>query len=392
MKHPKHIFFIFFLGIIAMNSCEEESAITDLPDEPTEQEILDKYVAINISDLENYSSPDYPVHYDNNILNMDNSPIDNPITNIGASLGRVLFYDENLSVNGTISCASCHKQDLGFTDENQFSKGFEDGLTGAHSMRLGNINFYVGDAMFWDKRAVSVEDQSTKPIQDEVEMGFDAAHGGLDALINKMNGLEYYPILFAEAFGDKNITENRVQKALSQFIRSMVSTNSKFDDGFAQVFNQGGQGQGPGGNIMMDFPNFTEQENLGKRLFAMPPQTGGAACLGCHQAPTFVLNENSRSNGLDQGETTIFKSPSLKNIGLTGPYMHDGRFATLMEVVEHYNSGIQAGPALDNRLRMGPNTQNLNLTNQEKHALVAFLNTLNDDVLITDPKFSDPFK
>ena len=135
---------------------------------------------------------------------------------------------------------------------------------------------------------------------------------------------------------------------------------------------------------------------MGKQLYFTPPPQGGAGCAGCHNGTTFALAANSQNNGLDADETIIFKSPSLKNIAVTGPYMHDGRFATLEEVVEHYNSGIQMGPTLDNRLRVPtPNGQQplrLNLSQAEKDALVAFLKTLTDEALLGDEKFSDPFK
>ncbi|OYU14643.1 MAG: hypothetical protein CFE37_09930 [Alphaproteobacteria bacterium PA4] len=120
---------------------------------------------------------------------------------------------------------------------------------------------------------------------------------------------------------------------------------------------------------------------------------GGAGCSACHQPPTFALAANSDSNGLDAGETVIFKSPSLKNVGVSRAFMHDGRFATLLQVVEHYNSGVQAGPALDNRLR-GPGgaPQRLGLSDADKAALVAFMETLTDTTLNSDPKFGNPFR
>ena len=218
-------------------------------------------------------------------------------------------------------------------------------------------------------------------------MGFDADHGGMGAVITKINDLPYYPSLFTLAFGDAEITEDRMQKAMSQFIRSMVSTNSAFDTGFATVFSA----NAPGGNVLANFSNFTDQENRGKLLFIGPPGTG-LGCAGCHQAPTFVLDPNSRSNGLDANETTDFKSSSLKNIALDGAFMHDGRFSSLEEVVRHYSNGIQDGPALDNRLKT-PNGQplRLNITASDEAALVAFMKTLTDNTLVQDDRFSSPF-
>lgn len=344
------------------------------------------FLNIDLQNLENYFAIDYPDYY-GPFLNQTNVPNNNATTNAGATLGRVLFFDKNLSVNNTISCASCHLQSNAFDDPNQFSTGFEGGQTTAHAMRLLNLQFYAANEFFWDRRAPSLEAQSTQPIQDGTEMGFDAAHGGFQALITKMDGLAYYPELFEFVFGTSAITETRVQNALAQYMRAMVSTNSKFDTGYAQVYDP----QVPNGNLTLDFPNFTAQENLGKRLFINPPNQGGVGCASCHQAPTFALAINSRSNGLDAGETTIFKSPSLKSVSLSNHFMHDGRFNTLAEVIEHYNSGIQAGPALDNRLRPNGTPLRLNLTQEEKDALVAFLTTLVDTQMVADNRFSDPF-
>lgn len=351
---------------------------------------IHQYLTIDPNSLLNYANPTYPVHYDATVLANDNTPATNRVTNIGATLGRVLFFDKNLSINNTVACASCHQQSTGMTDSRQFSLGFDGvDVTAKHAMRLGNVRFYAGQSMFWDKRAASVEAQATQPIQNSVEMGFDATHGGIDALITKMATLPYYSELFKLVYGDSTITEDRIQRALAQYERSMVSTSSRFDTEFAKVYNANAPGKGIGAN----FAGFTAQENRGKQLFLAPPNQGGGGCAGCHQTPTFALDPNSRSNGLDAGETTLFKSPSLKNIALTGPYMHDGRFTTLEQCVDHYISGVQAGPALDNRLKgPGGQPQQLNLTAADRDAIVAFLKTLNDTSLTADPKFASPFK
>lgn len=353
------------------------------------QEQLTDYVNIKLENLPNYI-PNYPVHYSNQVQNQDNSPNSNTISQEGATLGRVLFYDKNLSRTNTIACATCHKQENGFGDLAKLSLGIDgQSKTTAHSMRLGNANFYIGESMFWDKRAESIEDQSTQPVQNEVEMGFDINHGGIQAAIEKISDLPYYPVLFKAAFGSEEITEDKMQKAIAQFVRSLVSINSKFDTGFATVYNP----NVPGNNVNANFSNFTAQENRGKSLFVSPPNNGGFGCAGCHQPPTFALDPNSRSNGLDLGETVIFKAPSLKNVGLDGAFMHDGRFSSLEEVIQHYSNGITNGNALDNRLRnpQGTNPVRLNISTEDSAALIAFLNTLTDDVLIKDTKFSDPF-
>jgi cytochrome c peroxidase len=256
-------------------------------------------------------------------------------------------------------------------------------------MRLGNVRYWQPGNMFWDRRAATLEAQATQPIQHPVEMGFDASNGGLAALLTKMQGLAYYPELFAFAFGDAAITEDRIQRALAQFQRGMVSVNSRWDSGFAQVYSPALPDRGRDSDIA----TFTVQENRGRHLFMAGPQQGGLACAGCHVPPTFALAANARSNGLDAGETVLFKSPSLKSVGLSSAFMHDGRFSSLEQVVEHYNSGVRDGPALDNRLRTPDGRPRvLNLAEADKAALAAFLRTLDDGVLAADPRFSSPFR
>jgi cytochrome c peroxidase len=346
-------------------------------------------LVVDPASLPNYAAPVLPVHYNGLIGGNTDNGRNAPITDAGALLGRVLFYDRQLSVNGTVACASCHVQGTGFTDPRQFSVGFEGGQTPMHSMRLVNARFWAPGTAFWDRRASTLEAQAIQPIQDAVEMGFDASHGGLAALTSRLQGLAYYPELFSLAFGDATITTARLQLAVAQYVRSIVSTGSRWDTGYAQVFNPALPDRG----VNTAIPTFTAQENRGRQLFFTPPPQGGAGCAGCHVAPTFALAPNSQSNGLDAGETRIFKSPSLKDVGVGGPFMHDGRFNSLAQVVEHYNSGVQNGPALDQRLR-GPGGQplRLNLSAADQAALVAFMQTLTDPGLAADAKFSDPFR
>ncbi|RYY63705.1 MAG: c-type cytochrome, partial [Comamonadaceae bacterium] len=148
----------------------------------------------------------------------------------------------------------------------------------------------------------------------------------------------------------------------------------------------------PNRALDVDLPDFTPQENRGRHLFMTDVGQGGAGCAACHRPPTFALAANARNNGLDAGETRLFKAPSLRSVGLTGPYMHDGRFATLAEVVDFYASGVRDGPALDPRLRQDGAPRRLGLTATDRAALVAFLKTLDDPVLTTAPRFGDPFR
>lgn len=349
------------------------------------------FLNVDFANLENYANPALPAHYDASLAPLDNQPNGVAISNRVATLGRVLFYDRRLSVNNAVSCASCHQQTAGFGDRTRFSAGFSGvAFTSAHGMRIGNVRYYRPGSMFWDKRAATLEAQATQPIQNEIEMGWTAAAGGIPALINKMSSTSYYADLFTLAFGDAAVTESRIQTALAQFERAMVSAGSKWDSGYASVFSA----TAPNRNLNVDLPNFTTEENRGRLLFMNSRANGGLDCAACHVPPTFALAANSDSNGLDAGETRIFKSPSLKNVAAGGPYMHDGRFSTLEEVVEHYNSGVRVGPALDNRLRVGQGAQprQLNLSPQDKAALVAFLRTLDDASFLNDSKFGNPFK
>lgn len=337
-----------------------------------------------------YADTSLPRHFVNirrgpdTVLLQDNTPVNNPITNTGATLGRVLFYDLSLSVNDTKSCASCHQQAVGFSDPDVLSTGFQGGLTGRHSMSLSNNRFYLPGNFFWDHRADTLEDQVLMPIQDSVEMGMT-----LDDLVVKLAELPYYDGLFIDAFGDSTITSQRIALALAQFTRAMVSYQSKYDLAFALARREQG----------VDFSRvLTADENAGRLLFEQTPQQGGVGCAGCHRGVAQIADE-AHNIGLDltaidegAGEGR-FKVPSLRNIAVSAPYMHDGRFATLAEVIEHYNSGIQDHPNLDPALRTSNNGQpvRFNMTELEKRQLEAFLHTLTDNLFLTSELFSNPF-
>lgn len=344
---------------------------------------------LDLGVLANYAAPTLPAYYDDTVTALDNTPAGDPVDNRLATLGRVLFYERALSINGTVSCASCHQQAQAFGDTRRFSLGFAGGQTTATAMRLGNVRYYRPGTMFWDKRAASVEAQAVQPIQNGVEMGFDDAHGGLTAALSQLQSKAYIADLFTFAFGDSTVTATRLQRALAHFERAMVSSDSRWDRGYAANFNAALGDRGLG----LPIAGFTAQEDRGRALFMLPVGQGGAGCAGCHQPPTFALAPNARSNGLDAGETVVFKSPSLKGVGRSGAFMHDGRFSTLAQVVEHRDNGVQAGPALDNRLIAGNGLpRRLNLSAADKAALVAFMQTLDDTTLRTDARFSDPFR
>ena len=326
-----------------------------------------------------------------NTTPLDNTPAGNPITNEGATLGRVLFYDKSMSKNNTIACASCHHQANAFSDVVALSKGFEGQLTRRNAMPVTNLRFFKDKTMFWDMRAASIEVQTLMPILDHIEMGMP----DLTTLEKKLAKLTYYPALFKAAFGSTEVTSDKIGKALSQFLRSIVSLNSKYDKG-----------------VQNNFANFTPQELEG--LHTMQRDF----CTECHsdlntsgfgQKSSFLIVDNTgvntgfgSNNGLETnytdkgiGEIThqpkdqgTFKIPSLRNVALTAPYMHDGRFATLEAVLEHYNTGIKANPNLGIQMRVG----GIPLSATEKSNIIAFLKTLTDEELIQDVKYSDPFK
>ena len=348
---------------------------------------------IDLDNLFNYASQTIP-----NYITKDNTPATNPIDDKIATLGRVLFYDKNLSDNNTIACASCHQQAFAFGDPLTTSIGLDGGNTGRHSMRLINSRFSNEGKFFWDERAASLEDQVTKPIQDHVEMGFSGTNGDPDFsdLVTKLSAITYYQTLFEFAFGDATINEDRMQKALAQFVRSIQSFDSKFDVGLASAPNVGA-----------NFSNFTAQENQGKQLFLQPPNMGGAGCAGCHGPPEFDIDPNSLNNGVigvagsaTEIDITNTRAPSLRDIAnpdesLNGPLMHDGSMTTLRQVIDHYNAIPEdaANTNIDPRLNPPgpPPAQMLNLTEDEKLALEAFLKTLTGTDVYTNQIWSDPF-
>lgn len=360
----------------------------------------------------NYAEPELPAHFvnalqtfpfNNTFSNVDlgngipvidpifgdisdprlSAPANPIVTNDGATLGRVLFYDPQMSVNNSISCASCHFQEAGFADPRRFSKGFGGKITPRNSMSIVNPGF--NNHLFWDSRATSVTDLVLQPVQNHIEMGMEK----LDVLEQKIARVEYYPELFQKAFGDSQVTRDRISSALSQFLCSMVTTNSRFDQG-----------------VQSNFDNYTTMEKMGKDLFF----SERTQCSGCHSGVNFAapdfpggdygapevkgsanigLDLVYKDNGLGNGK---FRIPSLRNIELSAPYMHDGRFANLEEVVNHYNSGIQAHSHLDDKLKGSDGLpRRMNLSGMEKQALIAFLKTLTDRTITQDQKFSSPF-
>jgi len=313
------------------------------------------------------------------------NPPGNKITDAGATLGRVLFYDKKLSYNNTVACGSCHLQSNAFADAKPLSRGFDGNLTTRNSPSIVNAAFQT--SYFWDGRISKLEDMVLLPLNNHIEMGIEK----IENLETKLGATSYYPKLFADAFGTSEITKDKLSKALSQFIRSMQSFDAKID-----------QGQNA----------LNSSEQRGEILF-------NRNCASCHSGTNFrssseftssknsSVNTNAFANiGLelsykDKGlgefidkKEGYFRIPSLRNIEHTAPYMHDGRFKTLEEVIEHYNSGVQAHPFLSGQLldwNTGIDPIRMNLTEENKVDMLNFLKTLTDKHFMDDERYSDPF-
>ena len=334
-----------------------------------------------------YADPLLPSYLQDNANGFGDhyNPPTNTLTNAGARLGRVLFYDKRLSKNQTISCASCHVASLGFSDSATFSKGFDGEVTTRQSMGLTNARVQPSRRFFWDASADVLQDQITMAITSSIEMGMEFSE-----VENRLKETDFYAGLFFDAFGSGNINKEGITAAIGQFVRSMISKNSKYD--LAAVQEQ---------KFLPPYQTFTRKENDGYQLFI------DNQCQNCHSAPHFAGSiptnngldaENTQDKGLAEStgskhDEGLFKAPQLRNIELTAPYMHDGRFKTLEEVIEHYNSGLKNNPSLAPELR-NPSTGEpvrMKLSSYEKEALVAFLKTLTDPYFVEDPRFEDPF-
>ena len=396
MKKGIALFSILFGVILFLTQCVKEKSNTDVANYPN---VAAKFGAnINLSSLTNYANQSKP-----NYILRDNTG-NNPITNAKATVGRILFYDKALSVDNTISCGSCHKQNLAFSDDAAASAGVFSGSTARHAMRLINARFSDERSFFWDERAATLEEQTTQPIQDHSEMGFSGVSGreNMVALLAKLQAQPYYNELFSFVYNDKTVTILRLQECLAQFIRSIQSFDSKYDIGRAQVNNDN-----------QPFPNFTPQENTGKNLFLAPPTFngtgnrigGGLGCGGCHRAPEFSIDPNTGNNGIigklnaSGIDVTVTRSPTLRDLTnasgqLNGPLMHTAGITSIEAAIRHYGNISIApgnGQRLDPRLRPNGFGQQLNLTNDEVNAVVAFINTLSGNNVYTDRRWANPF-
>lgn len=340
---------------------------------------------------------------------------DSIIDNEVATLGRVLFYDQRLSHNYRVSCGSCHRQRYAFGDNHALSLGFLNENTERNTQHLVNAGLQGG--LFWDLRERVLDHMVLQPIANHLEMGL----ADTLEMESRIRSTSYYEPLFQAAFGSDEVTTNKIGLALAQFVKAIVSVDSKFDRGYKKAQNSADP-------RLVPYEDFTDLENLGKEVFFQK-----FFCSQCHGGPNFngfnpeVIMEANIGldlNSVDPGVAGMdlmtgtsnngkFKVPSLRNIAMTGPYMHDGRFQTLEEVIWFYNSGIQAHPQLAPELRqqsivgngLGPVIDSdhsitdgrivpirMHMNGEEREGIVAFLKTLTDFTLLNDPKFSDPFQ
>lgn len=366
MKNNKYIPIILsFSLMLIFSNCKKD------PDDPTEE------VVVYDATLYEFNTGKFPMPDFHG-----NAP-----TKEGVALGRMLFYEKMLSKDGSQACASCHLQSHGFTDTAQFSIGVEGKRGGRQAMSVFNTAWHTNE-FFWDGRAHLLRDQSLKPIQDPLEM-----NETLENVVSKLSGSKMYRDQFFRAFNSEEVTPEKMSLAMEQFMNTIISNQSKYD------------------KYLAGKATLTESEERGRRLFFLEfnefiPQESGADCAHCHSGFNFS-NSFYANNGLDaEGEfkdngrekTTKnpadrakFKIPSLRNIAMTAPYMHDGRFKTLEEVIDHYNNGVKESSTVDPAIRPTINT-GLRLSAQDKADLVAFLHTLTDNTIATDERFSDPFK
>ena len=338
------------------------------PDKAVARESTPLYLPARFTAYPFRLSPTFPV---------PELPRDNPLLVERVALGRQLFREKILSKGSAISCASCHQASSAYGDSRQFSPGARGQLGSRHAMPL--VNLAWRKSFFWDGRAPSLRAQALMPIQDHAEM--DESLTNVVAKLGALRSSPNYPALFTAAFGAPQISPEKIGLALENYLLTLTSYNSKFD------------------RVLRGQEKFTAEERRGFELFSTEydPRRGqyGADCFHCHGGPLFQ-SQGFANNGLDsafrdlgRGRVTgrdtdggKFAVPSLRNVALTAPYMHDGRFKTLEEVVEHYSSGVQRSLTLDPNLAKHPNG-GVPLSPADKQALVAFLRALTDDSFAT---------
>lgn len=373
--------------LLALAACTEDPKIEYYYYTPAEQALLEP----------NLNLPNNPIDYNNSNAFLDGFIKARVISSELATLGRVLFYDPKLSKDGKVSCASCHKQELAFGDDRAVSLGVYDREGERNSIALFSVASFAGqygdDAggkrFFWDNRAGTASEQGQGSMTNPKEM--DMTMNEIAAVVA---ATPYYAPLFKKGFGDEMVSSERVLTAVAEFVNAIGSVNSKFDKARRDPANGGVN------LISLDLKGFNAEENKGKTLYMNN-------CASCHGHDVTNIKLNFASNGLDlnpsdpgvgkisgtQQELGTFKVPSLRNIAKSAPYMHDGRFKNLTEVLDFYSTGIQAHTNLHPELRQPNGTpKRFNFTSEDKQNLIAFLNTLTDETALKDVRFANPFK
>ncbi len=370
------IFLTFtLLLIILMASCGDDKMF--VTEEPVIKQKIDA----------NYDPVSYELEIPEWLPSMD-IPADNALTEAGVALGRFLFFDPILSIDSTVACASCHFPEQSFTDLKTTSVGVGGATGSRNAMSLVNVGFYA-NGLFWDGRVSNLEQQALDPIEDHREM-----NDTWENVEAKLRRHSTYPKMFREAFGIEyadEITRDLTTQAIAQFERTLISGYSRFD---RIVFQND-----------LDAGFFTDAEERGRELFffELSQQLEHPGCSHCHGGPLFTDN-TFKNNGIDSvqtlndfkdlglgkitnrtGDKGKFRVPTLRNITLTAPYMHDGRFETLEEVLEHYSSGGHFADNLDANIR--PFT----MTERDKKDLIAFLEMLTDTSFVNNPVYRNPF-
>lgn len=340
----------------------------------------------NKEEIAVYNDTPYTLKFTNHTLAEPNLPADNPLTIEKVKLGRMLFYEKQMSQDGSMACATCHVQTDGFSDAHQFSEGVLGLLGRRQAMPIFNLAWHE-NGFFWDGRSALLRHQALLPIQDELEM-----NETLEYVISKLSLNVNYTDQFTRAFGAKEITSEKISLALEAFMFSIISDDSKYD------------------RYLKGLAELTPSEERGRALFfgeynPFFPDISGADCAHCHSGTNFE-NDHYMNNGLDTdaeftdygreevtedaADRAKFKVPSLRNIAVTAPYMHDGRFNTLEEVVAHYNSDIHTSSTLDPALESTMGT-GLMLDETERADLIQFLHTLTDETYLNNPEYKSPF-
>lgn len=403
----KKLFYLLsFVLLLSACSKNADFLVKEAPN--TAAELIAAETAFKGAPLNNNYNRKLPEYL--NVLGMMVAQADNQ----KAGLGRVLFYDKNLSKDRSVSCASCHKQSKAFSDDVAFSLGIEGKRTARNSLPLANVasfsaHYSIIDGkmplLLWDERSPDVSSQSRQTFANPLEMGMEMAD-----VVNRVKEKDYYPYLWRKLYGNFEPTEEQVLECLQEFVGAMGSHDTKLDIAMEKTqgdLSQTGADQailisqayyGPSDTTILILPVLGEAGERGRVIFVnnctkchspiRPFQEVFAACIGLDMEYTDKGLAELTGNSADVG---VFKSPSLRNIALTGPYMHDGRFNTLKEVVDFYSDQVKPHPNLHPRM-MHDGDQNLHLTATQKQDLIAFLHTLTDTELAFDPRFSNPFK